>query len=233
MMMGTSGSSLQTLIASAAPLKPPREWFEDPGLAKLTPLTITEEGRIFGHLADWDGCHTGFSNVCVPPFQSESNFAFFNVGEIVCSDGAAVPVGKLMFSREMPNGHASTNPKVGVMEAQKYYDDSTKIGGFVRAGADRFGTWLAGVLRSDLSEEDLQILRANPPSGDWRPIPGKGSELVAAFCVPVPGFPIPRSLVASAADGLTIITGPLQVTLGPHARMRRMAMLRARLKEVV
>jgi hypothetical protein len=73
-------------------------------------------------------------------------------------------------------------------------------------------------------------LRANPPSGDWRPIPGKGSELIAAFSVPVPAFPISRALVASAgADELTIITAPLVVEApGPKEIRRRMEVLRSR-----
>jgi hypothetical protein len=218
----------QVLVASAGPLKPPRDWFDDPRLTKLTPLTITDDGRIFGHLADWDGCHTGFGSVCVPPFRSTTNYAYFNVGEIETSDGARVPCGKLMFSRDEGVGHASVSPTLTADDVRHHYDDATRVGGFVRAGTDRFGTWLAGVVRHDLSDEDLQHLRLHPPSGDWRPIPGKGSELVAAFCVPIPGFPIPRSMVASGSEGLTIISGPVVIEMGERARTRRMAMLRER-----
>jgi hypothetical protein len=217
------------LVASAAPLKPPRSWFDPPTFMRLTPLTITKEGRVFGHLCDWDGCHTGFGNVCVPPFRSHSNFAYFNVGEIETAEGDMVPVGKLMFSRT-DTGHADTNHRLSVDDVRQHYDDATRVGGYVRAGEDRFGTYLVGCLRHDLSDEDIQHIRLNPPSGDWRPIPGKGSELVAAFSVPVPGFPIPRSLVACGNEGdLTIITGPLNVQLGARARRRRHMMLRERL----
>ncbi len=226
--------SLKSLTAAAAPVKPPRSWFEDPGLSELTPLKITKEGRIYGHLADWDGCHTGFGDVCVPPFRSFSDYAYFNVGEILTSDGDLIPCGKLMFCRE-GNGHAPLDPRMSAMEVSKYYDDATKVGGFVRAGADRYGTWLAGALRPGLSESEVQHLRTHPPSGDWRPIPGKGSELVAAFSVPIPGFPIPRSLVASGNEGqLMVITGPLVIQeMGPREFQRRKQMLTARLKAVL
>jgi hypothetical protein len=218
--------------AAAAPLHPPRAWFDDPKLRKLTPLTITDDGRVLGHLADWSGCHTGFTDVCVPPFRSVSNYAYFNVGELETADGGLVPVGKIMFSMDGAK-HAPLNPGMTAADVSKHYDDATKVGAFVRAGADRFGTWLAGTLRPGLTDEEIQHLRSHPPSGDWRPIPGKpGSELVAAFSVAVPGFPIPRSVIASGADGLVIITGPLSVEPGEKAILRRTEMLRRRLSEL-
>lgn len=213
----------EALTAAAGPVKPPREWFDDPRLTELTPLQITDDGHVFGHLADWDGCHTGFQGICIPPFRSASNYAYFNVGEIECADGSKVPCGKLMFSRD-GGKHAPLD--MNAQQASDHYDDSTKIGAFVRAGTDRFGTWLSGVLRHDLSEADVQHIRANPPSGDWRPVKG-GAELVAAFAVPVPGFPIPRAIVASAdGENYTFISAPL--AYGPKRRKRKMAMLRSR-----
>lgn len=225
----------EALIAAAEFAKPDPESFSDPKLKKLTALTITDvqpDGyrHVYGHLADWDGCHTGFSNVCVPPFRSQTDYKYFNTGEIECADGSMVAVGKLMFS--MDGGkHASTS--LSAVEASKHYDDSTKVGAFVRAGTDRYGTWLAGVLRPGLSDIEIQHLRSHPPSGDWRPIPGKGTELVAAFAVAVGGFPIPRAMVASGEHGeLTIITAPLDLELGPHAVRRRFEVLKRKRKSM-
>lgn len=200
--------SFLVLTAAGGPLKPPRSCFQDPGLPQLTALTITDDGFVFGHLADWDGCHTGFSSMCVPPFASNSNYAYFNVGQIETAEGDLVNVGKIMFSME-GGKHAPLDPGLSVADVAKHYDDSTKVGAYVRAGSDRFGTWLAGVLRPDLSEAEVQHLRLHPPSGDWRPIPGKGTELVAAFCVPIPGFPIARAMAASG--DMAFITAPLEV----------------------
>lgn len=227
-----------TLVAAAGPLKPPYDWFKDPYLTELTPLTITKEGRVYGHLADWDGCHTGFQGVCVPPFRSMSEYAYFNVGEIETAEGELVPCGKLMFCME-GNGHAPIDEYLGYDEIQRYYDDATKVGAFVRAGADRFGTWLAGALRPGLTDIEIQHLRTHPPSGDWRPIKGGPSDLVAAFSVPIPGFPIARgrALVASAGGEITaIISAPLELedeAMGARAMMRRKAMLRMRLRNVL
>jgi hypothetical protein len=44
--------------------------------------------------------------------------------------------------------------------------------------------------------EQIDELRRSPLSGDWRKINGK-LRLVAALGVNVPGYPVPRALVAS------------------------------------
>lgn len=188
------------LVASAgvAPLRPPSDWFKSPELAGPTPLTITDDGRIYGHLALWDSCHTGFTNICKAPPRSATHYAYFNTGEIETAEDERVSCGKLMFCRE---GKKHAPLEHSAVQASRHYDDATKIGGFVRAGDDAFGIWLAGATRHDLTDEEVQYLRLNPPSGDWRPINRGPSELIAAFSVPVGGFPIPRSelrLVASA-----------------------------------
>lgn len=221
------------LTAAAGPVKPPKEWFEDPKLTELTPLTITKEGRVYGHLADWDGCHIGFQGICVPPFRSASNYAHFNTGEIETAEGDLVPCGKIMFCRE-GNGHAPLD--LNLEEASNYYDDATKVGAFVRAGSDRYGTWLAGALRADLTDLEIQHLRTHPPSGDWRPtLGGRGpSELIAAFAVPIGGFTIPRKALVASADGeiTAIITAPLALGAedGARRRRRQKIMLASRVK---
>src|SRR5699024_2185135 len=45
------------LVASAAPIEPPQEWFYKPEADGPTALTITDDGRVYGHLATWDTCH--------------------------------------------------------------------------------------------------------------------------------------------------------------------------------
>ena len=226
------------LIASAGPVKPPREWFENPNFTELTPWTVTKDGRVFGHLADWDGCHIGFQGVCVPPFRSATDYSYFNLHEIETGEGDLVAVGKVMFSRSGA-GHASTDPNLSWQEVQRHYDDATKVGAFVRAGSDRFGTWIAGALRSDLTDLEVQHMRTHGPSGDWRPIKPTDvtSELVAALAVPVQGFQIPRKALVASADGhiTAIITAPLQLGEEDGARRRRREkeILKQRLREVL
>ena len=114
-------------------MKPPADWFNNPNLTKLTPLTITKEGRIYGHLADWDGCHTGFSSICVPPFRSSSNYAYFNIAPVETADGELIKTGKLMFSRDGV-GHAPTEQWTTAEDASKHYDDATKDAGLCDGG---------------------------------------------------------------------------------------------------
>lgn len=226
------------LTASAGPVKPSKSWFENPNFKELTPWTVTKEGRVFGHLADWDGCHIGFQGVCVPPFRSTTDYGYFNLHEIETAEGDLVAVGKVMFSRAGA-GHASTDPSLSWQDVQRHYDDSTKVGAFVRAGTDRFGTWIAGALRSDLTDLEVQHMRTHGPSGDWRPIKPTDvtSELVAALAVPVQGFQIPRRALVASADGqiTAIITAPLELSEedGARRRRRKKEMLRQRVEDVL
>lgn len=228
-----------SLTAAAAPLKPPSAWFENPNFNQLTPLTITKEGRVYGHLADWAGCHTGNSGFCVPPPRSPSDYAYFNIGEIETAEGDLRTIGKLMFS--MNGGrHAPTDQHLSIEEVMEHYDDTTCVGGYVKAGSDRYGTWLAGSLRPNLKEDEIQHLRTHPPSGDWRPVKNS-TELVAAFAVPVQGFPIPRAeahLVAAAGgvEVTALITAPLTEEAfedaGWRKRKRKKVMLRSRVVDI-
>ncbi len=216
------------LVAAAAIRKPPAEWLANPNLSGPTPLTYTKEGRIYGHLAPWDGCHTGFGGVCIPPPRSQTNYSLFNVGIVETQEGEQVPCGKLMYSRE---GGKHADGYISAAEAAQHYDDSTCVAGYVRAGEDRFGIWLAGFTSKALTDDDIAFLRLHPPSGDWRPIgTSTDRELVAAFSVPVPGFPIPHAMVASAGEDVTaIILGPWHPEeLSPNEYKRKKHMLALR-----
>lgn len=224
----------RVLTAAAGPVKPPAEWFDDPFFRELTPLTITKEGRVFGHLADWDGCHIGFQGICVPPFRSATDYAYFNTGEIETAEGDLIACGKLMFSRDGV-GHADVDDEnMSIQDVMAHYDDATCVGAFVRAGSDRYGTYLVGSLRHDLNDLEIQHLRTHPPSGDWRPVKGVG-ELIAAFSVPVGGFPIARRALVASANGeiSAIISAPLEITeeMGYRKRKRKRVMLTQRLTE--
>src|SRR3546814_3580177 len=51
--------------------QPPVAWFADPHLSLPTPITITDDGRIYGHAAQWGSCHIGQEGVCVQPPHEE------------------------------------------------------------------------------------------------------------------------------------------------------------------
>lgn len=169
----------------------PAEWFSDPGLTGPTPLTVTEDGRVFGHLATWNTCHIGIPGTCVEAPPSPSAYAYYRTG-VVMTDAGEVPVGSIT----MDTGHAPLGANARV--AASHYDHTGAVVGDVAAGDDEFGIWVAGAMRPGLSSAQIDRFRAGALSGDWREIRGH-LELVAALVVNVPGFPIPR--VGLAASG--------------------------------
>lgn len=177
------------LTASSAPMFPPQAWFEKPDLDRATPITITADGRVFGHIADWSGDHIGLPPGTKPP-RSAHDYAFFKTGTIKTAEGAEVPIGNLTLA----GGHAPLNASAG--DAVEHYDNTASAIADIAVGEDQYGIWVAGGLRPGVDEGQIRALRASAPSGDWRPINGN-LELVAVCQVNTPGFPIARTMVAS------------------------------------
>lgn len=171
---------------------PPREWFEDPKLSGPTPMTITEDGRVFGHAAVWGTCHTGFSGQCVTP-PRERFHEYFLLGETLTADGSTVATGTITLG----TGHAATGGKITAFEAIKHYDNTGTVVADIATGEDAYGLWFSGALRENISPVKLRALRAAKLSGDWRKF-GNGLRLVALLAVNVPGFPVPRLKTASS-----------------------------------
>jgi hypothetical protein len=183
--------ALSVLTASAAPTNPPAEWFTNPELDGPTPLTVSDDGRVFGHIATWETDHIGF-NYGVRPPRSRSGYAYFRTGLVRTAEGEDVAVGQLTLA----GGHAPLDADAHL--AVKHYDDTASAVADVTAGEDAHGIWVSGGLRPGTTPEQVRTLRASAPSGDWRPING-ALELVAVCQVNVPGFPIARARVASGA----------------------------------
>jgi hypothetical protein len=197
-----------TLVASAATL-PPAEWFADPRLPAYTPVTVTEEGRVYGHIASWNTCHIGFPGQCIQPPRSPSGYAYFRVHPIRArgADGKAVtlPVGYGTISqRPGVEGHAST--ALSATDAARHYDNTCHAAFELSAGEDDHGIWVAGRLMPGLDELTEHKARSVTFSGDWRTIGGE-LEMVAALAVNTPGFPAPRVRVASGEPLALVAAG--------------------------
>lgn len=179
--------TFDALIASAAPVHPPADWFNDPSLDGPTGITVTEEGRIYGHLALWDTCHIASGpGQCTTAPHSQTDYAYFHTGAILTDDNQELAVGHLTLG----TGHAA--PDKTVRGTMAHYDNTGLAVADVRAGEDQYGIWVAGAVRPHVSPEDIRTLRSSPLSGDWRRVQGN-LELVAALAVNVPGFPVPRT----------------------------------------
>jgi hypothetical protein len=196
-------AQIDPVAASGADLyAPPRAWFDNPQLTEPTPLTVTDEGQIFGHLALWDSCHIGFAGTCVTPPKDSADYAEFHAhARVNTADGALLPVGVVTVD----GFHADLD--LGPEATVRHYDSTATVGAYVRAGEDDFGPWVAGALAPDLPEATIEKMRRLSLSGDWRPRDGK-YILVAALTVPVPGFSI-KARVASGVQTALITRGPV------------------------
>lgn len=187
-------------LVAAAPVAPPAEWFDNPQFDGVTPLTFTKDGRVFGHIAAWGSCHTGYAGACVTPPASVTNYAWFRTGALITASGSEVAVGHIA----MDTGHAAR--ALAAAPAAAHYDNTGKAVADVASGEDSYGIWIAGALRPGVTEEQLRALRSSPMSGDWRTV-GGNLELVGILAVNQPGFVVPRTkaLVASGRTA-TLIT---------------------------
>lgn len=186
------------ILASAGPLHPERDWFTNPKMAGPTRLTVTDDGRVFGHIATWDTKHMANPNI-VPP-KSRSNYKYFNSKPLRCADGSDLMVGQLTLA----GGHADL--RLDHRRAAAHYDNTESAVADVVAGEDEFGIWVAGAMRPTVSDAQIRAFRASDPSGDWR-MTDDGLELVAVCQVNVPGFPVARTMVASGQQMALVAAG--------------------------
>jgi hypothetical protein len=222
-----------SVVASSAPPAPPAAWFTDPQFGEAgrdprlvedghgnygAPITVTRDGRLFGHIALWRTCHTGFPGECVNPPVSGSGYRYFHVGAVVVDDGREIPVGRITIDTL----HAGR--RLSAVDTLAHYENTGLAVADVRAGEDAYGIWIAGSLRPGVTDEQVRALRASPLSGDWRRV-GGSLELVAALAVNSPGFPVPRALVASG-DVVTLQTAGLAPSESQTLTEDEMAVLR-------
>lgn len=193
-----------TLVASGMQA-PPTEWFTNPDLPGPTALTVTDDGRVYGHLAVWGTCHTAYTGQCVEPPHSPSSYAYFRTGAVLTADGNEVATGSITLDTL----HAGRN--LSAVDTISHYEHTGRAVADVSVGEDVYGIWVAGYVRPGVNDEKISALRASPLSGDWRRI-GGNLELVAALAVNSPGFPVPRTqgLVASGQMYALVASGVVE-----------------------
>ena len=224
---GECDLGLDVVTAASAPSAPPAAWFADPAFsdkderlseilsrdgrrenAYACPLTVTADGRVYGHIAPWGVCHTGISGQCITAPPSRADYAHFKRGQVITAEGDRIRVGVLTAGA----GHA--NRTVGPLDAMAHYDNTALQVAHVNIGEDDYGIWVAGSVAPGATQEQVATLRASAISGDWRKLGGQ-LELVAALAVNNPGFPVsvvasggPTSLVAAGAQTMALLKTP-------------------------
>jgi 2'-5' RNA ligase len=194
--------ALRAVAASGGVWRPPAAWFSDPQLSLPTPITVTDDGRIYGHAAQWGSCHIGQDDVCVQPPHEDAH-PYYRTGEVACADGSRVAVGQITVG----TGHAPLS--YGAAPAAEHYDNTGAAVADVAVGNDQHGIWVAGAVRPGADPLRVYELQAaGQVSGDWRRIGGE-LRLVGLLAVNVPGFPVPkmRARVASGAPQALVAAG--------------------------
>lgn len=164
---------------------------EDEAVTFGCPLTVTDDGRVYGHAALWGRCHAGFTRTCVLP-PRDGEYSRFLHGEAV----PGVRTGPLTV------GTTHATMAADAVAAMDHYSDTGRAVADVNVGEDRFGIWVAGALRDGVSASDVAALRGSSLSGDWRSVNGK-YRLCGLLAVNQPGYLVQR------AEHRTVITaGP-------------------------
>lgn len=240
-LLKMAGMSEAALIAMAGrpseiapPVEPPREWFEVAEPLEYTPLHITADGQVMGHIAQWGQCHTGYPGACVTPPPSPSGYAAFNLNMVVCADGSQVRTGPVTLTTSHANEHLDAGRTLN------HYDNSGCAVADVVAYEGVIGPWVCGAARPTITPKQIREFHGSAPSGDWRPLRG-GLDLVAVLMVNTPGFP---PLVASGVrvrpDGtmeqesliLTSLPAGAEVVTPSSGADKRMARMEERLARV-
>lgn len=198
---GDCGEKRKLNAVEAAWVAPMAEVFKAPRVDGPTPLTITADGRVFGHAWLWNKCHAGIQNQCVMAPRNRSGYKYFHNGQVLTADGSMVKVGKIT----MGTGHAG--PRSGWQPAAAHYDNTGTQAAYVTITEDQFGGMMAGIAAPGMDEEQLAKLRVSPVSGDWRRVDDGPLELVAALAVNTPGFPIVASMEGSEEIDTIIAAG--------------------------
>lgn len=199
----TQAALIAAVSAPAGPVVDPA-WFADPQLDTVTPLTVTDDGRIFGHVATHSTCHVGIRDACVTAPIDETGYGAFHRYPLDTADGSLLAVGRIT------TGHGAHRCRCGTCRgsnddhacvtltaagAMAHHDQLTTLA-WVRAGEDaRNGAiWVAGIVAPGLGDTDRARLAAGVDvSGDWRQIGGQHQLIeVLALASEKPGFPLPR-----------------------------------------
>lgn len=167
------------------------------------PLTVTANGRVYGHLATRGRCHASYAETCVNLNLLDPTYSFdeFLTGEAV----PGVRTGPVVL-----NTTHSVRAD-GTMRDWDWLAHTGQAVADVAVGADEHGIWVAGRTRPGITPSQLAALRGSALSGEWTPSPGKfGLRLSGILAVNGAGFTVARAPVAAA--GGTYTFGPGAVT---------------------
>lgn len=181
-------------LTAGAMVKVPHEAFFIEETETLCPQTVTDDGFVFGHLADRESCHTGWTDRCVRVPHSASNYALFNVSPVPTTEGR-VRTGPIFLL----GGHEATAEAIN-----KAVADVDNAWADVRVTEGRLGPWMSGYVRPGTSPEKVYAAQASRVSGHWKR-EGGDLELYAIASVNAAGFSVPWREVEMDDEGVNYL----------------------------
>jgi hypothetical protein len=199
----------EAIVAAAIPTLPASA-FNVPEPDHYQPFEVTEGANglllLSGHVAPWSECHIGFPGECKLAPRSPSSYAHFHTG-VVRTEQGDVHAGVITMSRDAQiEGHATTRRQLSGRQAALHYDNVCTVVADVRAVDGQYGIWVSGVMRGDLTSEELHKFRMAGPSGDWRPV-GRDLEMVAVLQVNTQGFIGKRRALVAGGRVVALVAG--------------------------
>lgn len=183
---------------------PPSSWFDDPEFTSYAPVTITDEGRIFGHFAPDVEHVSGYGR---PPRGADFSDARFHVRRQPTRDGKVIEAGLIVGGV----GHAPAG--LTIAQAQQYYaggPGALEVGR-IRVGMDAHGMWGSGMVNPALDDDQIYQAATLGFSVDYRrPQFGVGPwQLIAISSgILVEGYSKAReSLVACGSETRLLLIG--------------------------
>lgn len=164
------------------------------------PLTLTNDGHLFGHLATKGRCHGSFPDICLNLDGLDPSYTFdeFLTGQAV----PGIRTGPIVLN---------TSHSIRADGSVKDWDwlaDTGDAVADVAVGQDHHGIWVSGRVRPGIGKQQLAALKGSALSGEWVPSPGKlGLRLAGILAVNSPGFLVRREPVA-ASGGRVLTLGP-------------------------
>lgn len=193
---GCKGESEGVIVAAShtitIPDLPQASWFSEPTDVSIHgAVTVTDAGRVYGYLAPNGVTHRG-KKTRVP--MRNVDYSRWMNKETIVEGGGRVVTGVIT----MNCGHAPTMGYGTLADRIEHYDNSCSIVANVRIGENKNGVWIAGALTYGVTPDQVTRMLGCQLSGDWQPHPDRPGvrEFIAALLVPVPGFPMARTMAS-------------------------------------
>lgn len=169
--------------------KPKRSAFFVPEADKPQKIRVTEDGKVFGHVALWDSCHEGLAECVIPPRPTDGYASFNKPG--VLTDKGEVQTGPIFLY----GGHHSVRENPNLEQAYGGVENAWCDGRVIEGV---HGPWFSGIVRPGVPDDLVYAARASRISGHW-----VGGKLKAIVSVNAEGYDVPGDIDELAASLLS------------------------------